>query len=411
MACAKDKMLGIVLAWGIASLLPGCSLSPIISSDSTDYNHTIEQVSNSSLVINILRGRDQAPLYFPDLSQVRGSLEASASLEASLPWGPRFGADTRRSFQGGPVSISTNPSFDIAPNNTKQFYQGLLNPISQNLFFYFLDRYRGIGTSRYVFYLLVDSIDVIRNGRPTKTITWREDDFNNRLDRWFRDRTGDVGPRIVPLRTNPKALGPPVKADADSILKAEAAGLDVRAVGSDRIQIQRKTSNLVLCMPEDGGYVPVRVVANSTVGGQSGELSYDEEDRRLRNEACSRNIGLGTSAADGVEYAIRLRSVEQVFYFLGNLVNPASRYRLRQDPPYRDCPLIPFYILEQQEEHTRLSVVYQGRTYYISNIQRIDNCGRRDNTLTVLSIVNDLLNLNRDANDLPTTRAVQVVNR
>jgi hypothetical protein len=54
--------------------LVGCSLAPLVAHESEDYNETVETVTNSLLVTNILRARDEVPLYFTDLSQIRGQI-------------------------------------------------------------------------------------------------------------------------------------------------------------------------------------------------------------------------------------------------------------------------------------------------------------------------------------------------
>jgi hypothetical protein len=72
----------------------GCSLSPLITKASLDYNSTIEDTTNTSLVVNVLRAKDAAPIYFSDISQVRGSLSAGASAQTTIPFGEYFPGST-----------------------------------------------------------------------------------------------------------------------------------------------------------------------------------------------------------------------------------------------------------------------------------------------------------------------------
>ncbi len=53
------------------AFLGGCSLSGAVTRSSLDYDQVLEAVTNDMLVTNILLARDQAPLHFTDLSQIR----------------------------------------------------------------------------------------------------------------------------------------------------------------------------------------------------------------------------------------------------------------------------------------------------------------------------------------------------
>jgi hypothetical protein len=73
-------------------LLAGCSLAPVIAESTLNYNTTVETVTNGVLVTNILRARDSAPLYFSDLSQIRGAVQVSLQAQTTMPYGPMFPA-------------------------------------------------------------------------------------------------------------------------------------------------------------------------------------------------------------------------------------------------------------------------------------------------------------------------------
>jgi hypothetical protein len=72
----------------LMTILSGCAYGSYISDSSNDYNVTVEDATVNDLVANILRARDGAPLYFSDLSQIRGSLTISAAAQATFPFGP-----------------------------------------------------------------------------------------------------------------------------------------------------------------------------------------------------------------------------------------------------------------------------------------------------------------------------------
>jgi hypothetical protein len=377
-----------------------------------DYNSTIEETSNSTLVINVLRGRDAAPLYFSDLSQVRGSVSMGASTQATIPFG-QPGMGSRTSIQAGAFSANTNPTFDIAPTNTKQFYQGLLNPISGSLFAYFIERSRTTSTE-WVFHLLVASIEeydkITGNSQILPARGKNSSDFLAKANLW----TENEPPKVVALSAGPKPFGPPIRADAKALIDANNAGLGVKDVGHGLVQLTAKSGGSQLCFYEGGndGYVPVSVVQNSVTKGPTGEdvpsLGGPEPDRSGLANPCNPSTGHSPRK----KYFLRLRSVEQIFNYLGTLVDPDDNSRLRPPgDPHAGCPRIPFFLYTVPVAGSRFSVAYRGTTYYVASASYLNPCsnGVNDSTLQILAILNDLLNLNRDANEIPTTKAVQAV--
>lgn len=77
-----------------------------------------------------------------------------------------------------------------------------------------------------------------------------------------------------------------------------------------------------------------------------------------------------------------------MFYYLGSLLTLPNANRP-----------IPLNISRIPSQKDRFSVIYRGNTYYVSG----------DDTITVLAILNDLLNLHRDASEIPTTKTVVAV--
>ena len=111
----------VIVVPPVMLLLAGCSLAPVIAESTLDYNTTVETVTNGVLVTNILRARDGAPLYFSDLSQIRGAVQLSLQAQTTVPYGPMFPAGAGASAQAGPLTVSSQPGFDVAPLNTKKF--------------------------------------------------------------------------------------------------------------------------------------------------------------------------------------------------------------------------------------------------------------------------------------------------
>jgi hypothetical protein len=103
---------------------------------------------------------------------------------------------------------------------------------------------------------------------------------------------------------------------------------------------------------------------------------------------------------------VYLRSVDSIVTYLGEL--------LRLKPGERP---LPFDISPQPHGGDRFSVSYEGGTYYIGSRanaalpgdpNKID-LSHDDRTLDILTLLNQLINLNKKASELPSTRAVEAL--
>jgi len=63
-------------------------------------------------------------------------------------------------------------------------------------------------------------------------------------------------------------------------------------------------------------------------------------------------------------------------------------------------PPIGFHIYNHPVENVRFHMNYRGQTYYVSGVSKTDQ------TMPVLAILNALMNLNRDADEIPSTKTV-----
>lgn len=63
---------------------------------------------------------------------------------------------------------------------------------------------------------------------------------------------------------------------------------------------------------------------------------------------------------------------------------------------------IPFYVFNHPVEGTRFHMTYRGETYFV----RDGSDPHTDATMPVLAFLNALMNLSRDANEIPSTKTV-----
>lgn len=155
-------------------MLSGCSMPGQLSRVAVEHNALVARTTDEMMLTNILRARQREPMHFTSLSALHGniSLSGEADLTAAFPTGalatthdPKGAVlgDTATSAANTftPVLkgvVSTNPSFDLAVDDSQQFYQGFLDPIKPKTIAHFLD---DGWPPEMLTYLLVSRFDLI----------------------------------------------------------------------------------------------------------------------------------------------------------------------------------------------------------------------------------------------------------
>ena len=146
--------------------------------------------------------------------------------------------------------------------------------------------------------------------------------------------------------------------------------------------------------------------------------------------------------ADGypkLEVRLHIRSVGEIFQFLGDLLHyqdevrhylsdPQVKQKLNTPVTFGYCPDDPgpgcndiFFRLDGDPGNARFTLTYRDREYAVANINSLDSAPRRDgssgagnaqqkdHTLEILSVLHQLVNLNKSAADIRATPSVQVL--
>jgi hypothetical protein len=127
----------------LVSALVGCSVVDDFSGRAVDFNTQAEQVQEQTMLLNVVRASLRRPMQFTGLQSITGSASLSGNGSLSLPFGPP-GHRPQKSLSpdvagiGG--SISGGPSFIVPVLDTQEFYEGILNPISLQVFDYYLEQ-------------------------------------------------------------------------------------------------------------------------------------------------------------------------------------------------------------------------------------------------------------------------------
>ena len=155
------RFLSLLAASTIAAALSGCAYVDSVSSRYDNVNRNAAYARNQSILLNIVRSSENAPLNFVAFSRVTTNTSASAS--AGLPafvLGPSpvpeyLGRDATFSDKALSGSTGVSNSMDLTILDSHDFYTALLNPVDLPTLTYFIQQ----GYSReLLFRLFTDSV-------------------------------------------------------------------------------------------------------------------------------------------------------------------------------------------------------------------------------------------------------------
>ena len=144
------------------------------------YDIAAERARDEMILTNIIRASHAEPLAFLQLGQVTGGATAGGQLGLpSLVFGHPatlaatralqeqavFGANAAASgFAPNSVNMTGSTNFNVSPSETKEFYEGLLEPVDPET----LHAFVGQGIAReLLFYLFTEKLVETRSGAVT----------------------------------------------------------------------------------------------------------------------------------------------------------------------------------------------------------------------------------------------------
>jgi hypothetical protein len=111
----------------LAAALCGCSASRVIGLYAADYRDTTANAGDAQLLLNILRAKDNQPIHFYDLSNIHGSIQWTAGVGATAPFGVHNALDANLLTPA--LGAQNNPTFDVGTSDTQDFTRGILSQI------------------------------------------------------------------------------------------------------------------------------------------------------------------------------------------------------------------------------------------------------------------------------------------
>jgi hypothetical protein len=484
-------------------ILCACSASTaVVRSQVVSYDDAIEDTTNKLLVLNILRAKDKAPLHFDEIPSIHETIQATASLTGTYPFGPRPQAWTRNSFSPG-MNLQISPSFEIDHLDTKDFVTGLASPIDAKFVKYWLDRGLDRRIVMLLFFSAADIVDTDANN-VSRTIRVRNSprDAIDSLKQQSMLRGGDLSDELLcdeqsdfqhylklinslktftaHSATERRLLADHLALDAKGQMKDlnEIASLDPskyqwfrHADNTYSIYAISSEPKTALCFADTpinfGAAAPSKqdacIQSVVEIGADDAAASHLEEapqpsppiaKRDTPTAYCSQfHRFLGSldalKAAGGstpkVELKLEIRSAGEIIQFLGDLLeyqdrlrsfirrNPAANIKLNDPVTFGFCAddksgntaggcADIFFNLRHNTCNARFTLTYRGEKYSVPNYDTPEDSScpstesteassseSKDHTLEVLSVVHQLIDLQKSAQDIRETPYVQVL--
>ena len=467
-AMRKKGLLAVPILLSLLTYLAGCVVNKAISASAVADNLAVEKAQNEMLLLNVLRGKDHRPMYVTGISKINGQVKAEASLGATVPFGS-VGGDGKGNGGAGiahyvaspSATYNWNPNFDVIVFDTSEFMHGFLAPVSSDIFAY----YWNLGFyPEVLFHLMVLKVQVtVEPGEctaDTKQVEEVEEYiFKNNHERgdtepvelkrfadWVRQFL-EKKPHFVEGKIEP--LGPKLeeKDAQNALIKGLKEGLTLIPVGK-QFQFQRLASAPVELKMDTEAFPEIEY-QTTTIAKQPGTESYMHKERC--SVAAESQITAGVmrqqsevfKTKDGrdvkMTIALFLRSPEAILYYLGEL---ARLEQQRQEVPFvcidgnpeplfvvvpRDCDCgksavevtnsdrVAYAIPVPEDENVKPGCKELAQENKIvkpnceeTGFRQLSSCdpGR---SMEALTIVAQLIALQKSAKDLPTTSVVRVV--
>lgn len=456
------RSLGLLVSVVILALpVASCVSNRTVASNAVDFNLAIESSQNQMLLLNVLRASNRRPMYLTGIAKVTGSNSAEFTIGLEIPF--HDGDDAGKGTPSG--TFGNNPTYDVPVFDTKEFMTGFLSPIKPELLAYYWDQG---WPQELLVHLLVHRVRVRVTDPRNKTIT--DYFFLNRpvvadklcdlekFSRWVNVflREGDPSfeEREEEALVGPALSGKEVQELKDLIAvskeKLQLKPLD--PPGRTQFQLIQKTSKIVLeVQTMDNIYLWTTAAKDEAADLCNNEHPNKPYPQEEMTEAANAEQRVSTEIREvevqdekgkkvkvKIEITLFLRSPEGVLYYLGQL----ARAQERQLFPRicLDGDLEPLLVLRRSGTGCSGAVVetkYDGNTYLVPRAMDENKiaCGsdwqsgqgnavlrpwkdqplhgtdlcEQGRSMHALSLLTQLISLQKTGEGLPTTSTVRVI--
>lgn len=431
----------------------GCASTDFIANYSTEYNKAVAKTNNEELLLNVLRAMKRRPMYFTFPQTIHGGPSLTlGSSTLTVPFGGAAATGARQLATS--LGYTGTSGFDVGVVDTQEFMRGFTSAVDLKTLAY----YWAQDWPRDLLWLMfVKKIEITAGTAedPADKLAWlarncrypgcsretrngkevqiyvnypeNEEQFKGFLEVSHR-LTDPEQVGIVPELDPAENVGPPIsKDDAVKMLGdvAKSDTLSLSKLDDGMFQLSRKTGSYSLhyhgsCSETN---------ANKDAG-KTGMLALAASTARIPNAAGHRT-GECTAATS---LTIYIRSPEAMVYYLGEIVraglrhapgtNPIVGYmcggprskadRAAQPPKAEPMPVPIFDVRKLTPEDVKpvISVEFDGDLYGVradsGSTESLEQC-RRETTTQTLSLVSQIIALQKSSKDLPSTGVVRVL--
>jgi hypothetical protein len=393
------------------SILGGCAVVDQYGSRTIEYNEQTAAARNALVLLNILRAAYREPLQFTELSTVTGTAAAQGALSADIP--VRIGGTSFTSpnllHLNPSATVSGGPNFSVANLSTQEFYRGLQSSIDTQV----IDTYVAAGVSLNLLLPLV--ISEIKLEEPDKDRILRNTGSTDESYRDFRRVIAELINKGFYIETKPsdEDVGPVLTRDEASDPRLLAA---LARAGSDSSLTLKKTSSQFVlikpskrpsfCFRQQGPHYPDQdyIELPKQTGIQTITLRFPGVPLlTVRMQPC------GKEGKSYVNATFTLRSVEQIFLFLGEIVRTELSLGGEPSPllvpsdPKNPVPEYLFRVEQRMPVNGEISANFHGVPFTVAADPSGVNASSQ-----VLAILTDLLALQSSAKSLPAPNVIAV---
>lgn len=411
--------------------LGGCAFPGRLHDMAVNYNEAVASAADSVTFLNIMRARDGRPMHFTSISKLSGSITADASTSLSSGVGGETvtttrdgmltltgrtvanGANTFTPGAGG--KISTTPSFDVTVHDTQEFYRGILASVDISTINHFL---RQGWPSDLLTYLFVEEVRIFDKGAGKPRANLENDPDDPVKAKAFSEfvKCLTLAPKTEKSASTPLfsiselervKLGDIALLDGKTFdyVAGGKGGKIVRLGGSSHSLTLEKTADASCgkdALETKLGVSLLSLEALTSSQSDNSITASDELDGGSGQDTLVLRNG-------DIEIEIEFRSVQGVLYYLGEYIRAGH------------CPYLttgsngaPIFVAASSSWHSScagddaqksdsvIAASLDGARYWIPR-------NRAGRSLQVLTLVEQLLNLQKSADARPTTQTVRVV--
>lgn len=379
----------------------GCVSAKRVTVSAVDYNRAVANSNDKILLLNIIRAAKSRPLHFSRIGKINGTYQSAVENELDAP----FGRNTTSSFTLIPtVTFDQEANFDIQPLNGKEFWQGLLSPLTMEHLAYFWNQ--GVDRSMLLHLMVEEANILFADGGQCQVSTNATNKKSWEAFDAFSASFAELELKATLLPAKP--VGEPIKVtgikDLSGAKDLTSAGFHLIPFDSQHVQIVVPSSNYGFFSDDKASALKV--------------LNKNENSARCNRERIQTLIDIATTASDdelpsipeGFGIDLTLRSVAGVIVYLGQ----HALAQFSGDAPltmknYHNGKVVSeraFFVVNTDAKDAAISVKDEGTSYALPKRENVN-----DRTLQVFSLTNQLFGLQTEGADFSPTQSIRFINQ